>query len=220
MALGTALFAAMLATLFTTPAQAATVQVTVLGKDGQPLPDAVVSIEPAQARSSQQPQPPPPMQVEIRQQKMRFVPAVTLVPVGSHITFRNLDSWEHHVRGTAAGANSFNTGAPGFEFRLAGKAEGQPEPSAEVTLKDPGPVLLGCHLHGSMRGHVFVTSSPWAMLTDAQGQATWRDVPEGAAQLRLWHPDQLVDAAPQPVTIAPVTALTLPTQITGRRRRL
>lgn len=208
--------AALIATVLSSPVQAANLQVTVLGKDGQPLPDAVISIEYAQTR----PTVPQPMQVEIRQQKMRYFPAVTLVPVGSRITFKNVDGWDHHVRGTAAGAPSFNTGATGFELRLAGKVDGKPEPTAEVTLKDVGPVLLGCHLHGSMRGHVFVSDSPWVVLTDAQGQATLQNVPEGAAQLRLWHPDQLVDAKPQAITISPIMALTLPTQITGRQRRL
>ena len=68
--------------------------------------------------------------------------------------------------------------------------------SAEVTFDKPGLVVLGCHLHGSMRGHVFVANTPWVAVTDASGSATIADVPDGAAELRTWSPEQLID---QPV---------------------
>lgn len=45
--------------------------------------------------------------------------------------------------------------------------------------------------HGSMRGFVVVTDSPWAAKTDSTGVVSFRDVPEGAARLRVWHADQL-----------------------------
>ena len=31
-----------------------------------------------------------------------------------------------------------------------------------------GAVLLGCHIHGSMRGHIYVTDSPWAQRMEAR----------------------------------------------------
>jgi plastocyanin len=69
-------------------AQAATVQITLLARDGQPLADAVVLIEPV---SGAKPPAPAPVQATINQQKMRFDPALTLVPVGSRVRFTNLD---------------------------------------------------------------------------------------------------------------------------------
>ena len=44
-----------------------------------------------------------------------------------------------------------------------------------------------------MRGHVFVTDSAWTLKTDADGIARFTAVPDGAAQLRVWHAEQLVD---------------------------
>ena len=199
-----------------TLAQAATVHITVLGKDGQPLPDAVVRLLPTQGRAPAA----PPVQAKIEQQKMRFVPAVTVVPPGSRVTFSNLDGWEHHVRGTAAGVLSFNTPEPGFELRLDGRADGKPAPSAEVVLPTAGAVLLGCHLHGSMRGHIYVADSPWAQATGASGVAAFNDVPEGGYQLRVWHGDQLLEAPPQPLEVKPITATTVPTQVVPRRKRV
>jgi len=197
---------------------AATVQVTVLGRDGQPLPDAVVIIE-----STVSPPPKmPPVQATIAQQKMRFVPMVSVLRVGSRVRFTNLDSWDHHVRGLPTGQGSATgdtASTAGFELRLAGKVEGREANSAEVTLDKPGPVQLGCHLHGSMRGFVIVTDSPWSAKTDSTGIVSLSDVPEGAARLRVWHADQLVDLPVTAVQITPVTALSVPTSVQPRRRR-
>lgn len=205
------------ATLLPLAAQAATVQVTVLGRDGKPLADAVVVIEPA---SGAKPAAPTPVSAVISQQKMQFVPATSVLPMGSRVTFTNLDTWEHHVRGVPAGLASLNPGTqPGFELRLDGRAEGKSPASAEVTLDKAGAVQLGCHLHGSMRGFIFVADSPWTVVTDANGTATMQGLPEGAAKVRVVHADQLLEVTPVAVNITPVTALSLPTQVQPRRRR-
>ncbi len=211
-----------LATLiaFTTlsAAQAATVQLTVLARDGQPLADAVVLIEPANAPRTPAPAP---VQARIDQERMQFVPLLTLVPTGSTLRFSNLDRWEHHVRVLPAVLTPLGggTASAGHELRLAGQVPGQPAPSAEITLREPGAWRLGCHLHGSMRGFVYVTDSPWAARTDANGRVTLQGVPEGAAQLRVWHGEQLVDEAPKAVVLSPVSALDVATGIQPRRRR-
>lgn len=198
-------------------AQAATVQVTVLARDGKPLANAVVVVEPA---GGTLPAPPAPVQAVISQEKMQFVPAVSVLPVGSRVTFVNQDAWEHHVRGVPAGAATLGAPAAGIELRLAGRVEANSPASAEVTLATSGALQLGCHLHGSMRGFIYVTNSPFAVQTDANGVATMRDVPEGQATVRVWHSDQLLEGKPTELTITPVTAVSVPTQVAPRRRRL
>jgi plastocyanin len=208
---------AIAAALCGTLAQAATLQVTVLARDGQPLADAVVLLEPAAGAA---PKAPAPITATVQQQKMQFLPAVSVVPVGSKLKFSNLDGWEHHVRGGPAGLAAFSaSGKAGFELRLDGREDGKPPASAEVTVGQAGPIQLGCHIHGSMRGYVYVTDSPWAVKTGPDGVAVLPDVPEGGARLRIWHPEQLVEAAATPVTITQVTALNLPTQVQPRKRR-
>lgn len=175
-------------------AAAGPVQIQVLDKEGKPVSDAVVVLYPTQTTSA------PPQLIApnpvIEQEKMRFLPNVTVVTPGTTVRFTNQDRWDHHVRGTPVvpGALPGVGAAPaGFELRLAGKVEGNPVSSAEVKLDQPGAVLLGCHLHSSMRGHVFVSDSAWALKTDAQGMALFASVPEGKAQARVWHPEQLVE---------------------------
>lgn len=175
-------------------ASAGNVQIQVLGRDGKPVPEAVVVLYPSAANAATAPsllQPNP----TIEQERMRFVPAVTVVMPGSTVRFTNQDRWDHHVRGTPVGpaAAGGAGGNEGFEMRLAGKQDGQAAQAAETTVRQPGVLLLGCHLHGSMRGHVFVTDSAWTLKTDADGIARFTAVPDGAAQLRVWHAEQLVD---------------------------
>lgn len=198
---------------------AATVQVTVLARDGQPLPDAVVTIEPAQTAGAVA-APPAPIKAQISQQQMQFVPALSVIPMGSTVVFTNLDGWEHHIRGLPAGLAGLNP-APGsgFEMRLGGKVEGKPAESATTTLDRAGPLQLGCHIHASMRGNIFVADTPWVVKTNAEGVALVPNVPEGAARLRVWHAEQLVEAAPTPITVTALTAVNMPTTITPRRRR-
>ena len=208
---------ALLALAGATYAQAATVSVTVTDRDGNPVPDAVVVVVPSTPGS---PRNALPTQVTVSQQKMQFVPAVSVIPVGARVTFVNNDSWEHHTRGSAAGLAQFGS-TGGFELRLDGKAEGQPAKWSEVTLGKAGAVLLGCHIHGSMRGHLYVSDSPWAMKTTPEGQAVFDDVPDGAAQVRVWHADQLIDLPVRTVTAGAAPArVAMQLQVVPRRRRI
>lgn len=211
----TALFA------FGTGAHAASLMVSVLDKDGKPVPDAVVVVAPA--NKSAQPRTPLAAQATIHQEKMQFVPAVTVVPVGAKIQFVNNDPWDHHVRSSPAGMGQFNATNAGFELRLEGKPDGKPGKSSEVTLDRAGVVgatLLGCFIHGSMRGYIYASESPWAAKTSLEGIASFEDLPEGAAQLKVWHPDQLVDIAPQQVTVSAAPAKTvMQLTVVPRRRR-
>ena len=215
--------ATLAAVLLPLPTAAGVVQVTVLGRDGQPLPDAVVVIDAGTSTSTVGKAPSMAASTgvtTIAQLRMQFVPMVTIVPVGARVRFTYFDSWDHHVRGLPAGSAGSGRESPtGFELRLAGKTEGKEPDSADVTLDKAGPVQLGCHLHGSMRGFVLVADSPWYAKTNANGIATLPDVPDGAARVRLWHADQLVDIPATALQVTSITTLTVPTLVQPRRRR-
>lgn len=200
-------------------AAAGTLHVSVVDRDGNPVPDAVVVLVPPASAVARAPLP---TKVTITQEKMRFIPAVALVGVGTQATFVNNDPWEHHVRASAAGVQNFEAASSGgFELRLDGKPEGKPGKTAEARFDKAGPVLLGCHLHASMRGNVYVSDTPWAALTGNDGQATFDAVPEGAVKVRVWQADQLIDLPPQQVMLgaAPAKA-TLQLSVVPRRRRV
>ncbi|MEJ6022890.1 cupredoxin domain-containing protein [Ramlibacter sp. PS4R-6] len=199
-------------------AVAGTLNVVVMDKEGKPVPDAVVALVPSRAAA---PKVALPTQVTINQEKMRFVPAVALVAVGAKGTFVNNDPWEHHVRASAAGIKSFDDGGSGgFELRLEGKADGKPAKTAVATFDKPGPVLVGCHLHASMKGHVYVSDTPWAALTGDDGTASFDAVPEGPVFVRVWQADQLIDVPPRQMTLGATPAsTTVHLTVVPRRKR-
>ena len=192
----------------------------VLDKEGKPAPDAVVVVVPASNTGG--PKNPLPGQITIYQEKMRFVPAASVVALGATARFVNNDPREHHVRASATGVAQFNAAAgEGFELRLDGKPEGQPAKTAEASFTKAGAVLLGCHIHGSMREHVYVSESPWAALTGADGLAQLEQLPEGLAHIKVWHADQLIDLAAQPYTVTALPSqLTLQLGVVPSRRRI
>jgi plastocyanin len=186
------------ACLLALAAQAASVTVAVTGQDGQPAADVVVQLLPAHAPA---PRPAASAPVVILQKDVHFVPTVTAVPVGTTVRFSNNDPFDHHLRSEPGGPLGNIPPAKAFEMRLAAM-KGDKVSSAEVTFDKPGVVVLGCHIHGSMRGHLVVSETPFVAVTDASGHAVIEDVPEGAVELRTWSPEQLVDQAPSTRQVA------------------
>lgn len=194
-------------------ASAATLQMTVTNADGKPAPDTVVLVQPT---ASWPAQPLPPTAV-VEQREIRFVPYVTVVPVGGSVRFTNLDSYDHHVRSQPGGPLGSIAPAKEFEFRLPPKRKGN-NVSPDLKLDVAGTVLIGCHLHNSMRGHLFVSTTPWYAVSDEQGKVTIEGIPEGQVDIRLWHPDQVTEQTGQKLQMAASATAVAKLNFTPRRR--
>jgi plastocyanin len=166
-------FAAVLLTLVAHSglARAGTLSLVVLKKDGKPLNGAVLTAEPAAARVIA----PPPAQASVDQADLAFVPDVSVIPVGSSLSFPNSDKVSHQVY-------SFS---PARRFQLP-LYRGKPYPP--VVFDQPGIVTLGCNIHDNMLAYVVVTDAPFFGRTNAQGTWVVQNVPDGAYRIRLWHP--------------------------------
>ena len=167
-------------------AHAATVAIDVRGFDGKPLAGAVVTIETLKG---------PRVTVRgpymIEQRDISFQPHVLIVPVGATVGFPNRDRVRHHVY-------SFSK-TKKFNLKLYGR-----EDARTVLFDRPGVVPLGCNIHDSMSGFVFVAATPFAALSDQAGHVSMSGVPAGAGTVRVWHP--LIRApgstASQPIDVA------------------
>jgi plastocyanin len=125
------------------------------------------------------------------QKDIQFTPYLLVVPVGSSVSFPNRDKVRHHVYSFSA--------AKKFELKLYGRDE-----SRSVTFDKPGAVSLGCNIHDTMIAFIYVTDTPFAAKSGADGVAVVQDAPAGAATVLVWHPDL---KAKTPVSRAlPVTA--------------
>lgn len=217
-----------------TVAQAATLQVGVTDKDGRPAADVVVLVETA-VKAVPAPAAAP---VVITQESLRFVPFLTVVPVGTTLRFTNKDAYDHHVRSTPSGPLGSMPAAASFELRLDAaegaaaapvdeyqaaprprKRSGTPQTSADVKVDKAGPIGLGCHIHGSMRGQVYVSATPYFAKTDADGHARIDGVPDGAVELTLWHADQLTEQPVVRLQVAGAASPNVQLNFVPRRRR-
>jgi plastocyanin len=188
-----------------TGAAAADLRVRLVDSTGRPVDAAAVLVNVgAEVRAAAPPS------IEIRQKNLRFAPSLSVVPVGTSVSFTNEDEFDHHVRGTGDGTN--------FEFMIPAASESAAKPKtsargkrATAVLRHPGIVRLSCHLHGSMRGHILVADTPHHGLTDETGAISFTGLPEGQAAVSAWHPLML--------TRAPATVVRLaeqPTEVTLR----
>ncbi|CAN5241556.1 methylamine utilization protein [soil metagenome] len=139
---------------------------------GAPMVDAVVMVQPSQSRDMPAKFAQP---LRMSQHDLKFDPFVLAVPVGAEMAFPNEDKVRHQVFSFSA--------VKRFELRLYGKD--QPR---VVVFDKPGVVAVGCNIHDSMAGFIKVVDAPYAVKTDASGRAVFRDLPAGAAVVRLWHP--------------------------------
>jgi len=161
--------------LLAAPALAGDVRVDVRDGAGRPVPNAVVMVRPAGGIPAGKA-----MKVSwpmvLAQQNVQFTPYVLIVPVGSSVSFPNKDKVRHHVYSFSAPKK--------FELKLYGRDE-----TRTVTFDKPGAVSLGCNIHDTMMAFIYVTETPYAAKSGADGTATVQDVPAGAGQLMVWHPD-------------------------------
>jgi plastocyanin len=194
-------------------AGAADLQVNVVTAAGRPAADVVLLLTHANAGPVQALR----ETVPIVQKDLRFEPYVTVVPVGSTVRFTNRDSYDHHVRSLPAGPLGSVAPAKQFEFRLPASKRGA-ESTADIALDVAGGIVLGCHIHNSMRGHLVVTAAPWSAVTDEFGRATLKGVPDGAAELRLWHPDQISDQPAQALQVSATVTVAGQLNFNPRRR--
>lgn len=156
---------------FAVPASAGVLTVRVTGADGRPVSGAVVTLHPvgqaapAAARGN----------FRVEQRNMQFNPFISVVPVNSDVSFPNFDPTKHHVY-------SFSP-AKVFELKLFAR-----EQNRSIRFDRAGVVAVGCNIHDQMSAYIFVTDTVWTTRTDNNGVATFRDAPERATSVAVWHP--------------------------------
>jgi plastocyanin len=163
-------------------AQAATVSVVVSDVAAKPLAGAVVMLEPASGRLPTKPM----SGVQIAQVQRQFDPQVTVVSIGTAVTFPNFDTVRHHVY-------SFSP-VKTFELKLYSGV-----PNTPVVFDKPGIAVLGCNIHDQMSAWVVVVDTPLHTRSGADGRARLEGVAAGNYRLLVWHPS-LVDAT-QPTSM-------------------
>jgi plastocyanin len=115
-----------------------------------------------------------PMTATMEQKDRRFVPELLVVPVGSTISFPNLDPIFHNV---------FSLSRP-KSFDLGNYPK---DHTRTVTFTKPGIEFINCHLHPNMTAAIVVTPNSWMAMADRNGHFLLHDVPAGPYTIVAWH---------------------------------
>jgi len=111
---------------------------------------------------------------QIEQIDRRFSPDLLVVPVGTTVSFPNMDPIFHNI---------FSLSRP-KSFDLGSYDKGD---TRTVTFPKPGIVDIYCHLHPNMEATVVVAPTRWYARADRSGQYRIPDVPPGQYTVVAWH---------------------------------
>jgi plastocyanin len=164
------LFVMLALAAWATGAGAATLVVKVTRPDGKPVAGAVVLLHGPPGSKV-----PAPATFIVDQVNQTFTPDLTVIPVGSTVTFPNSDKVSHQVY-------SFS---PTKRFQLP-LYRGTPYPP--VTFANAGIVTLGCNIHDDMIAYLVVTDAGWFGRTAQDGSWTASNLPAGDFRVEVWHP--------------------------------
>lgn len=111
---------------------------------------------------------------QVQQLDRRFMPDLVVIPIGSTVSFPNMDPIFHNI---------YSLSKP-KSFDLGSYDKGE---TREVRFPKPGIVDIYCHLHPNMMATIVVTPNRWYARSDRSGQYRIRSVPPGQYTIVAWH---------------------------------
>lgn len=150
---------------------AAEVEVTVLDRGGEPVPNIAVYIQSDHDGSL----PAPTDSAVMAQIDTRFVPHLLVVQTGTQVEFSNSDVVAHHVYSFS---NPNNIMLPLYNGDLR----------TQIDFDHDGVVTLGCNIHDHMLAYILVVDSHVFGKTDIDGKTRLTtDNPNGLT-VSIWSP--------------------------------
>jgi len=150
------------------PVQADTVTLNIIDQYRQPVSNAVIEIlNSAELKGS------PSNIAVIDQINKAFVPEQIIIQQGQSVDFPNSDNIRHHVY-------SFSE-AKTFELKLYAD-----KPEKEIVFEKPGVVVVGCNIHDSMIGYIYVAQHQFFFSSDLG--VVHVATAEPSSQISIWHP--------------------------------
>ncbi|MDA0706220.1 MAG: methylamine utilization protein [Proteobacteria bacterium] len=170
--LGAALLALLFLTAGNSVVHATSVDVQVLGPDGEPVSEvAVFVVAPAAAARMSAV-----ATATMDQIDTCFVPHMLVVQKGTAVEFPNSDVVAHHVYSFSKPNN--------FVLPLY-----KGDAHAPITFEHAGVVILGCNIHDGMLGYIVVVDSGVFGITDVAGRVTLElEAGAGDYLVNIWSP--------------------------------
>ncbi|MDT0603968.1 methylamine utilization protein [Thalassotalea castellviae] len=147
--------------------------INVINQDGQPLADVVLEIPLHHSEENDFTTP-----LIMDQIDKSFAPNVLIAPKNSLVSFPNSDDIRHHVYSFSA--------AKTFELKLYAA-----RPKNPVEFEQEGIVVLGCNIHDSMVGYIYVHDNTYTVKSNVTGKIEIDEIPALAKSFYLWHPNAM-----------------------------
>jgi hypothetical protein len=116
-----------------------------------------------------------PVKPELDQKGCHYQPHVEVIALNSDLQVKNSDPILHNIHSYQEGKTILNIAEPMQGMVVAKK------------MKKAGAQTLKCDIHNFMRGGLFVTENPYAVVTAADGTFELKDVPPGTYQIGVFH---------------------------------
>ncbi len=172
-------------------------KVTVLDRDGNPVPNVAVWVEGAGESVATG------RTAVMDQVDTEFVPHILMVQTGTRVEFPNSDVIAHHV---------YSFSDPNAFMLPLYKGEAH-DP---VRFDHPGLVTLGCNIHDQMLAYILVVDTPEFAKTDRDGLAVLGSGSAAKGTVHIWSPRI---RARDEVLSLPASGGDLVFRIKGRLRR-
>lgn len=116
-----------------------------------------------------------PAKPELDQKGCHYQPHVQVIALNSDLQVKNSDPILHNIHSYQEGKTILNIAEPMQGMVVAKK------------MKKGGAETLKCDIHNFMRGGLFVSENPYAVVTGADGTFELKDVPAGTYQIGTFH---------------------------------
>lgn len=150
--------------------------VTLVDEQGVPFANAVISVQRPTDNNAITLNPVEEIAI-MDQVNLQFKPTTLVIEQGQQVVFPNSDNLRHHVY-------SFSEPKP-FEIKLYAGDSIPP-----IQFNKAGIVVLGCNIHDSMLGFIYVKDHTPSWETNDRGEA---DINTTQSEILVWHPDISVD---------------------------
>jgi plastocyanin len=157
-------------TIMANGASAGTIQGKVVGVSGP----SVVYVDAISGKTF----PAPEQHAEVDQRGLAFDPKLLVVQGGTTVDFQNDDAVQHNVFWPSVGGNRKEA------HNLGTWPKGD---KRSYKFTQSGVVPLLCNVHPEMSGYIVVSPTPYFAKTDAEGNYTLQNVPDGKYNVVAWH---------------------------------
>ncbi|MBC8044303.1 MAG: hypothetical protein IAF08_12770 [Rhizobacter sp.] len=140
--------------------------------------DVIISLHPVSYKAKTTPLADAP---KIGQKNAAFVPRVTVVTPNSVVQFINDDPFFHNVFSRTPG-NTFSIGRRPTGDVVSKKI-------GEQRIVGAGEIKLFCDIHTQMSAVILSLDTPYFMRASASGLYSFKNIPDGTYELRVYHPD-------------------------------